>query len=136
MKVKRLNKYSFEQHPVWRWDDENTSHIPVDQSDPLPDDVGDLFIKASFYAPDGLMLEGYIVGLVSFHAIGIFVDDKSLLFNSNFPQMAHQELGELYSFLRMKPFPVFPLRYETNFHFAGGDNISGFFDFKQSPLED
>jgi hypothetical protein len=130
MNVRVLESDHLKLYPVWTWSSEDESLLsPMAVTEPLPDDVGSLFIAARLYLANGMELPGYIiVDLGAVFAIGIFAGERELIFNRNVASMADQELRELFTILGKEPFPVFPLTYQTQFHFAGEPNLAGTFD--------
>lgn len=126
MIVKNLQKIHFEEYPVWAWTDSEDAHEPVLQIDPLPDDRGTLFVRATFTAPNGHRFDGYIVGATAY-SVSLFVENSKVKFNCNLPPFVQKEIDRLFDLLNEKPFDLFPLKYETDFHFQGEPNLAGDF---------
>lgn len=132
IRIEEFKQEHLNEHPVWASDDSNDYLMPVTHYDPLPTDLGDLVVRARFIAPDGRHLDGSVCVYspppfaISLHVYG----DERVGFNKALPQFAADELKRLYELLGVEPFPLFPLRYETDFHFPGEPNIVGVFDME------
>jgi hypothetical protein len=133
IKVGNLTREHFERYPVWTWveDWEQEDLVrPVVKTDPLPSDLGDLFIKADFRSATGLAFIGDVsfsvgngVYNISFEARG-----RTFHFNVHAKGLAREYLAELLVALGDKDLRIFPMRYETKVRFAGEDFIAGEFD--------
>jgi hypothetical protein len=121
---------SLAQCPVWsRRDDEQLE--PVYDHEPLPDDRGELYVKADLTTPRGVKLPGCIL-LPSCHFVLVFVGDERFFFNNQIEPLA-SDLERLHRLVPALGERVFPLRYATPFHFGGEPPISGEFDI--TPLK-
>lgn len=125
---KALSLASFEKYPVWKWDDEQVAHEPVLSWQPIQSDEPTLFIKANFITADGTQLDGYVVGLDTFYAFGIFVDDTEYVFNINLPDMIEINIKSLQKRLDKNELKLFPLEYQTEVNFKNQDTLSGIID--------
>jgi hypothetical protein len=133
IRVSGLTRKHFDQYPVWTWvedSDEEDLVCPILETDPLPTDLGDLFIRADFWTPTGLHLIGDVglaigddVYVIKFEASG-----KGFIFNVRLKDLAEESLAELRKTLGDENAQIFPLRYETKFRFADGELIAGVFD--------
>ena len=85
---KDLSREDFEGFPVWVWDDEQEGHHPLVGSGPMPFEFGTLFVRTRFVPVSGPSIFGYSVGLRSFYAFGLFVDDEHYVVNRNAPDLA------------------------------------------------
>jgi hypothetical protein len=99
----------------------------VEETSPLPVTRGTLFIKAVLYPAHGPTLEGYVVGLRSVYAIGIFVGDVEVGFNRQLGDLVQQESSRLFAALGTASFELFPLEFTTEFHFPDEGNVAGLF---------
>jgi hypothetical protein len=118
-----LSRSEFERFPIWTWDDAMEGYHPILGDGDLPDEYGTLFIRATFTLPSGKMLPGYLVGLDSFYAFGIFIGENEFFFNLNLPDMANSSILEISR--ESGGEPVLPLQYKTDFHWADQPPISG-----------
>ena len=89
----------------------------------LPDKYGTLFIRATFTLPSGKMLPGYLVGLETVYAFGIFIGEAEYSFNLNLPDQANTSISEISRASGGEP--VLPLQYKADFHLAGQPPITG-----------
>ncbi len=98
--------------------------FPVFSLDPLPDDVLDLNVLASFTPSRGPIWEGYATG--DAHFICVYATDSTFYsFNSTGTLLAE----ELYKFQRAHPeVELFPLQYSTGYRRSDGSELSGMFD--------
>lgn len=128
--VESFNEACLKDSPVWAWDDSGDYVFPVGQRSPLPTDLGELMIEADFVAPSGMHLRGVVNNPPGEYSISLFVGNQVIHLNSNLPSVARAELGRLFDLLGVQPFDLFPLRYETQFHFPGKPNIAGVFSLE------
>lgn len=117
----RLTQKDFDQHPIWVWDDENTGHLPL--SEPSYE-YGTLFIKAHFET-GGHIFEGFLVGIDSFYAFCLFVNNERFSFNLNLPDLMTIEIKKLYHVLKCKPFNFFPIHYKADVCLEDQKELSG-----------
>lgn len=85
---KELRQEDFEQFPVWVWDDEQEGFHPLTGIGAVPSEFPVAFMRAKFILPSGHELTGYLIGLDSFYAFGLFVDDEHYVVNRNAPDLA------------------------------------------------
>ena len=126
--VSELTRGHLESCPVWKVDDSGDFFLPVFVYDPLPTDGSVLILKARFTPPNGTQLNGTITDPPVPLVVTLDIGDQSVGFNKALPQFAAKELKRLFELLGAEQFPLFPLRYETDFHFPGEPNIAGVFD--------
>ncbi|SHI60119.1 hypothetical protein SAMN02745181_0474 [Rubritalea squalenifaciens DSM 18772] len=122
---KRLSPTAFREYPVWKWDDAQEKHEPLTKWQPLPKDEPTLFIKANFVAADGTAFEGYLIGLESYYAVGLFVDGTEHVLNLNLPDMIESSLKVICQRIGKEKVTLFPLHYETEVAFEGQSPIAG-----------
>jgi hypothetical protein len=72
--------------PVWTWNDTNDGWIPATTHDGLANDDR-LFIRATFFCPNGIELIGYVSGWVTLYMYAVFYDGVDYLFNANTPDL-------------------------------------------------
>jgi hypothetical protein len=125
--IKGVTKASLDQHPVWAWTDDEDGYAEIAATSPLPSDRGPLLIKAKLIPSQGPSLDGYVVGLGSVYAVGIFVDDKEFVFNRRLERLSQGVADRLATAIRINPFQLFPLRYVTDFTFSDGSPVRGDF---------
>lgn len=129
MRVSDLTKACLRQHPVWTWDESRDFYVPIATTEPLPTDTDTLFVSARFTTPSGKKFEGYIVDPDGPFAVRLLVREDSVGFNLNAPEFMQQSLDRLFELMHEAPFRVFPLVYETDFHYLGEPNIAGVFEY-------
>ena len=129
MTVSELSKQCFAQYPVWAWCDDETSHCAVEAPEPLPDDRGALFVRAAIHTAAGAPLDGYVIVDDAVFGIGLFIDDRELVLNKRLVQIAGEEIDDLCAHLNAGFEQIFPLKYQTEFHYEGEEVIAGAFDF-------
>ncbi|VAW68696.1 hypothetical protein MNBD_GAMMA10-85 [hydrothermal vent metagenome] len=83
MHVNELVKKHFDIYSVWIWDNKNKGHVSYGDGKPLPEDQGTLFIKSQFRCPNGLSFDGYLTGIDTFYAFGLFYGEAEYVFNLN-----------------------------------------------------
>lgn len=120
-----LTYEDFEEYPVWKWNDSQDDRKPVLDWNPLPEGEPTLFIKARFIAVDGTVLDGYLVGLDSFYAVGVFVGGRTYVMNLNLPDLLEQTLVDVCGALDRDFMDLFPLKYETEVSFKDEENLQG-----------
>ena len=125
--IKELNRRLFDQYPVWAWTDDEQGYIPIVQPSPLPLDRGPLLIRAKLFPANGPVLDGYVIGLGSVYAIGIFARDTDYVFNRRLGALSGKVASELFAAIGIEPFDLFPLRFVTDFQFAEGVRLEGSF---------
>ena len=123
--VRELAAGEFARHPVWVWDDAQEGHHPLAGPGPLPTHLGTLFVRATFITPTGRRLSGYLVGLQSFYAFGLFVPGRHDVINLNLPDLARPALQALSAQLGGEP--ILPLQYRVDPPLEGAADISGVF---------
>ena len=113
----------FRQFPVWAWSGSMDYYQPVVDFTTLPDDLGNLFIKATFVTPDCQQFDGEIslTGLHEAYAANLLIDDQSF----DLDDMFEKELSRLRQYLGQPDLQLFPLEYHTEFHTADGEPIKG-----------
>ncbi len=97
--------------------------FPILQFDPLPE-IGGMVLAATFEAPNGRKLHGYVMGSGTF---GVFAENREFTFNRSLPEagaFAARRLGQV---LEVGWRDLFPLRYHTGFRSADGREIEGAF---------
>jgi hypothetical protein len=99
--------------------------VPVADHDPLPRDRGALFLKVEFVAPTGVRLPGCLSAPTR-HFAAVFVGPSGFYFNQAVPPL-QSELDDIFRLIPDLSGKIFPLRYETTFHFAGEPPIAGSF---------
>lgn len=124
MECRDFSRGLFERHPVWKWNATADGHCPVEDFDPLPTNEATLFMKATFTMASGEVVDGYLVGLDRFYAFGLFVDSEEYVVNLRLPETAEAAAAAISGGLG-KPISLFPLSFETDFHFAGKPRITG-----------
>jgi len=125
----KLTTGRFLEHAVWCWNEDETYHLPVTDHEPLPEDLGTLFVRAKFKLPGGCQLDGYIFGLHSILGLGIFIGDREVVFNANLPDFAVDDERLVCGLLDIETGNLFPIRYETKFHYKDEMNLCGEFGF-------
>ena len=121
-----LRKEDFEQFPVWVWDDEQVGHHPLIGSGAIPSEFPTARIKAQFTLPSGHKFSGYLIGLESFYAFGLFFDGEHYVINRNAPALA----GPVFDLIRKKlgVRQVFPIHFRCD-AFGGQPPIEGCLEF-------
>ena len=123
-----LDRGSFEECPVWKWNPSMDGYQPVLDYDPLPEDEHALFIRAEFLAPGGEELSGYVAGADTFYAFGIFLDQDVCMVNFNLPELVENAELRLREHLGKESFKLFPLAFATEVRFRGEENLAGALD--------
>lgn len=126
-KIKELNKKLFDQHPVLACADDEDSYVPIAEHSPLPSDRGPLLIKARLFPANGPVLDGYVIGVGSVYALGIFAGETDFVFNRQMGAECGKVASGLFTTLGIEPFDLFPLRFTTEFRFADGATVEGSF---------
>jgi hypothetical protein len=127
-KRKILSQEDFEQYPVWTWDDDNENRLPVDDIEPSWDEYDTYFIKAIFKTQQ-YVFNGYLVGDKSFYTIHLFINNGNKFgFNRNMPDFVDKTLAAIFQSLNCKPFPFFPVQYESPVRFKDWGPIKGTWD--------
>lgn len=126
-KIKELSKKLFDQHPVLAWSDDEEGYVPIEEHSPLPSDCGPLLVKARLFPKNGPSLDGYVIGLESVYAIGIFDESTDYVFNSRVSSMKNKIESDLFKALGTEPFELFPLRFTTEFRLQNGSALEGWF---------
>lgn len=123
---KDLSKEDFERFPIWVWDDEQEGYHPLVGTGPVPFGFGTLFVRATFRPVSGTSISGYLVGLRSFYAFGLFVDGEHYVVNRNARDLA----GPVFELIAQKlgVREVMPMRYRCDV-FEGQPPIEGILDF-------
>ena len=116
-----LSKKDFEQYPIWVWDDENEGHLPL--SEPSYE-YGTLFIKAHFKT-EGYTFEGFLVGIDTFYAFCIFINDEEISFNLNLPGLFEVKIKKIFDLLQCNPFQFFPIQYKADVCLEDEKELSG-----------
>lgn len=118
-----LSKGDFEEYPVWVWDDENVGYLPLSKTEPVTGEYGTLLIKADLEA-GGHKFKGYLVGISSFYAFGIFIDNQEVIINLNLLEDLESQVEQICKVLDCKPFSMFPLQYDSPI-VVNGKKITG-----------
>lgn len=123
-----LCKEDFDKYPIWVWDDANEGLLPL--SEPSYE-YGTLFIKSHFFT-NKYIFDGYLIGIESFYAFGLFVDSHDFVINLNLPGLAEPDLQNIFEILKCKPFPFFPVRYKADVCIKEGKEMSGVLQLRPS----
>jgi hypothetical protein len=126
-KIKKLSKRLFDQHPVLAWADDGEGYVAIAEHSRLPLDCGPLLVKARLFPKNGPVLNGYVIGLESVYAIGIFDESTNYVFNSRLGSMKNKMESDLFKGLGTEPFELFPLRFTTEFRLQNGAALEGWF---------
>jgi len=121
----QLSPNSFRKFPVWKWNDAQEELEPITNWQPLPKYEPTLFLKADFVAVDGTVLEGYLIGLESYYAFGLFVEGTEHVINLNLPDMIETSLQAIRQQLAKEEFMLFPVEYRTELAFEGQPPLKG-----------
>jgi hypothetical protein len=123
---RELRREDLERFPVWVWDDEQEGHHPLTGPGTIPAEFPTAFMRANFSLPSGHELAGYLVGLDSFYAFGLFVDGEHYVVNRNARDLA----GPVFELIAQKlgVREVMPMRYRCDV-FEGQPPIEGILDF-------
>lgn len=124
-KIEQLTRELLAEYPVWKWDASEDYKEPVTNWSPLPIHEHVLFLKADFTAADGTEFEGYLVGLRSFYAFGLFVNDRTYVLNLNLKEELDEDVAEIYKSLGKEKVDFFPVEYKTNLAFEAEGQIAG-----------
>ena len=131
IKVSRLKPEHLRECPVWMWvddfDDESLIE-PVPPTNPLPDDLGDLFVKADFYTPSGRHFSGFIIVADTVYVAELEAEGEYFGFNKALKDLGEESLDELRRRIGDESAEIFPLRYETGYRLYDGTPLSGTFD--------
>lgn len=130
MSERELTSNLLARHPVWQWDDSMEGHLPVMTYDPLPADLGTLFIRAKFEAASGEGLRGYLVGDVlvgdvSFYAVGLFVGGEDFPLNVGLTEFLAQSVSRIRQLLGRPALQLFPLKYVDDVGFVHSPPLRG-----------
>jgi len=128
-KVLSLTEELLDNHPVWEWNAGHDHLQPlVLDGQVLPEDHGELHVKAACRTCCGLAVNGYVIALGEPHVVGLFVAGDEFIFNKGLPGMVAQEAKKLFVKLNVKPSSLFPLEYDTNFAWGDGTPLKGSFE--------
>ena len=125
MSEARLTEESLARHPIWKWDDAMEGYEPILAYDPLPDEEGTLFIRARFEAASGEQFAGYLVGIESFYAIGLFVSGQQYILNCNLLDWIERDVERIKELLQRPGLRMFPLKYRDDVGFRHSRPLSG-----------
>lgn len=123
---KELQMEDFERFPVWVWDDEQVGHNPLTGPGAIPAEFSTAFLRAKFTLPSGDELVGYLIGLDSFYAFGLFVDGEHYVVNRNAPDLAVPVLEAIAQKLGVRE--IMPMRFRCDV-FEGQPPIEGIVGF-------
>lgn len=121
-----LTAEAFDRFPIWTWDDEQEGYNPLAGSGPLPVEFPTIFIRATFTTPSGHKLNGYLTGLESFYAFGLFVGGTEYTVNLNLPDLAAPVLRSIMQ--KIGCGNIVPLRFSADVAIEGRPPITGTFD--------
>jgi hypothetical protein len=116
--------HDFEQFPVWVWDDEMEGHLPLEESQPSPEEYGTLFIRAKVLAGDR-QFDGYLIGGASFFGFGILAADREFVFNIRLPELNRMLVTELALATRDEALSFSSISYSSDVKLANGLVIEG-----------
>jgi len=131
--VAELTYADFVLHPVWSWaetDDESLVEPVPCQGGVLPDEHtrDSLFVAATLRLADGTTTPGTVSVRLSdrsVYAVGVAVANDELVEVSLQAQLRGDALRELAHHFGPRAASVFPLRFSTDFAFAGGRRLAG-----------
>jgi hypothetical protein len=124
-----VNEKMFDVSPVWVGDPDE-GYEPVFAYDPLPEDVVDLILHVQLVTPTGIPLKG-CVSAPARHFAAVFVGGRAFFFNAWFRPLA-STMDELNALVPEARGQIFPLRYQTNYRFAGQPPIAGVFTIPEA----
>jgi hypothetical protein len=122
--VPKINAAMFDECPVWAGEyDEGFS--PVYNYDPLPENLGNLYVKVEFVTPGGVRLAGCVTTPAR-HFAAVFVGRDAFYFNARVRPLDAEvdALNRLVPELRRQ---IFPLHYETKYRFTDQPPLVGSF---------
>ena len=125
-----LDARAFQQSAVWTFDTDSQHLIPLDVcSGRLPTEQTPLFVAAKLRTASGRNLDGYVVvsGARSVYAIGVVSDGFEAAFNSRLPHAQPSQRVSLH-FGLSEDEDLFPLTYECEFAYPGGQVLRGTFE--------
>lgn len=133
VEAKRLpNPSDFFACPIWRYDEDDDLYHPVLTEDEIPDSERDLSIRAVFTTPNGMALDGYVVGISRVFSISLFGKNELFHANQNLKPESREWMSQfIYNRPDLKlssPDDLFPLRYTTQIDRDGYREFSGTFD--------
>ena len=127
-----LDAGMFREWPVWSESDSG-EFARVEAYDPLPTDLGDLYLRVTLQTPGGVVLDGVLVATPNRHFCGVFIDDNMIPLNVAMRSDDHQikRLSEAIEKRTGRHLAegesLFPLDYKTSFAFRGEPKIEGSF---------
>lgn len=98
--------------------------FPVLRLDPLPDDVLDVFVRASFTPRIGRVFDGYVSANANF--ICLYLEEQIYLSINSAGTMLAEEIRKCREII--PGVTLFPLRYSTPYRLADGSLLSGDFE--------
>lgn len=132
--VGKLTPDHFNQFPVWTWVDDFYNEdlvTPVLETDPIPSDVGDVFIKAEIWTPAGVRFDGNIIAdTIEVSVVELDVPGLHIGFNLHpYAEVLNEKsVASLRRIIGDDNAQILPLTYRTTYQFEGGELISGVFD--------
>ena len=121
-----LRREDFERFPVWVLDDAQEGHHPLAGTGAIPAEFPTALMRAQFTLASGHELPGYLIGLKSFYAFGLFIDGEHFVVNRNAPDLAVPVFALIAKKLGIRE--VLPMRFRCDV-FAGQPPIEGSLEF-------
>lgn len=125
-----LTPADFARCPVWVYDEDQEVYREVRNLDDLSDeryDHYDLQIKAVFTTPNGIEINGKVVGVEDPYAIGLFAGNEVVGINRNMRSDSRQQVARFLALTgldaKLSFDTLFPLRYRSAW---GGDLFTDF----------
>lgn len=129
-------KADYQEHSMWKYDDESDLYYPVISPKDLPEAESDLSIYTKFTLPNGKNVEGYTVGVERVFSMGLFGDNNIFFINKNMPDLSTEQIQ---MFLVEQPLleiekasDIFPLKYRTLINADGFSDVTGTFDMGET----
>jgi hypothetical protein len=127
MMTDTLSPTLLQEYPVWKWDDSQDWLEPVLDWESSRRDEPTYIIKADFIAVDGTQFEGYLIGLDTYYAFGLFVGENEHILNFNLPDRMEERIKEISEQLHNSDLTLFPLRYTSEVRLEDDKQITGIF---------
>ena len=127
----QLDASMFREWPVWAESDTGEFER-VEEYDPLPIDLGDLYLCVTLRTPGGVILDGVLVAFTR-HFCGVFIDEQMIPLNVAMRPDDHQiqrlsaAIQNHTGLTATEGEALFPLEYKTPFAFPSEPKIEGLF---------
>ena len=128
--VEYLSKKEIDSFPFWGFNEIDDLIYPISDFKNIPGNFVTLYLRSSFTTQNGVVLEGYTIGVKNIFCIVICTESQTYVINKNFLEDCFVEIKKISSEFKIKitPQDFSPVYYKTTVNLSEFENFSGEFN--------